>query len=226
MKTEVLLRSYTPWGKKYLQPVADLIRSNTSLSVTLIDDTEISLEAFHPQEGEALITIDRHLAKRFNIPYYQISRVFNYDGDVISRITKGEVTTRGNHVRILDTDMVNGDAIRLACAIFGTETFSVPLAIKAHQELIDIEDLSSMILDKDIKRGDNYVSYSSILSRPHYGDTITIQGVTYVHGENFHDDCYYLENSKFFMNRTSLPFELYNPLCDLFEVMPTWRIKQ
>ena len=191
MLTEILLRAYTGEGKKFLQPVARLIENNTDLKVSVIDHTKIDFKSFEHEPGEKLVSLDRHLCKCLKVDYYQISRVFGNHGDVLYRHTRGDIYSRGNHVRILDTDMVYGDTIKIACSIFGTDKFSVPLVIKPNQDLIDIEDL---------------FQFNSLL---------------HVDG-GYTDQCNYLHNSKFFMNRTSLPVALYKPMCDIFDIHPSW----
>lgn len=131
-----------------------MIATHTDMKVSVVDHTLITLEDFNYEPGETLVSLDKHVAYSLGIPYYRISRIFDYNGDVIGRYESGCITERGDNVRVLDTDIVNGDTIRYACERFGTTKYSAPLIIQPHQDLIDIEDIMSnnsiIVQNKDL----------------------------------------------------------------------------
>lgn len=188
MVTQVILRAYTPEGLNLLERVDELIKSNTKLQTVLVDHSNISKSYFDFDDGDKLVSLDRYLAQKFDIPYFQISRIFDINGNVLGRKIGGIVEQSPN-IRIIDTDMVHGGTIRLACNIFKTSKVSIPLVIQEDQDLIDIEDLlyNQSLLHTGFSR-DFYTNPSS---------------------------CSYLLNDYFFTKRTSLPVRLYDPLCDL-----------
>lgn len=139
MITEILLRHYTPKFEKISNKIANIIRERTDLNVVQIDHTDISLDAFDLQGKEA-VSIDRYLSEKFNLPYLQVSRIFTETGDVIGRRIQGNLAFPDNAC-VIDTDMVEGNAIKTACKHLDTTAFSVPIIVKPHQDLIDVEDL-------------------------------------------------------------------------------------
>ena len=145
MVNEIILRAYTNQGLDRIAHVADIITNSTDLKVELVDHSNIEKIIFDLVpvilNSEHWVSLDRHIANKVNCAYYRISRIFDLHGNVVGRYQEGKINHTGNNVRILDTDMVHGDTIKLASEIFDTYLFTVPLVIKPHQDLIDIEDL-------------------------------------------------------------------------------------
>jgi hypothetical protein len=192
MKTEILLRAFTAEGVALQEKLKQAIEQHTNMNVVLIDHTNISLKDFDVQLGEVLISIDRHIASKLQIPYFQLSRVFRSDGSVSRRHKCGNINYRGSNVRILDTDIVFGETIKTACEIFKTEKYSAPLRLDTHQDLIDVEDL---------------ITNNSLLEIETY---VNRHGETKVATPRYHPKrCSYMLNKTFFARRTSLPEELY-----------------
>jgi hypothetical protein len=164
MVNEIILRAYTDMGLDSISQLADIITNDTDLKVSLVDHSHIEETIFkmHPAilNSERWVSLDRHLANRISCHYYRISRVFNLYGDVIGRIQEGQINHTGSDVHIFDTDMVKGDTIRLACEVFNTSHFTVPLVIQDHQDLIDVEDLmfhDSIFEDNGYRLKHNYL---------------------------------------------------------------------
>lgn len=194
MITEILLRTYS---LKYelMEKFKNAILEHTDLSVVLIDHSKLSIDDFKHTEHETLISVDEFIARKLNIPYYRMSRVFNCHGNVIGKYEQGIITETGNNVRILDSDMVEGNTIHRACNIFETVNFSVPLTVEPHQDLIDIEDI---VENKSIILFEEQLDLSNI----HH---MNIGRFTYS----------YLYNKGFFMKRTSLPEHMYDIFCKI-----------
>jgi len=142
MKTEILVRCYTPELVPLQKRIVNLINMLTELVAVEVDHTNLTLKDFN-YVGGVPVSIDKHLAEKFNIPYMQVSRVFNTRGDVVSRRINisPDVPLLAPNVVVLDTDIVEGHAVAIAQRILQTDRHSVPLRIKAHQDLVDVEDL-------------------------------------------------------------------------------------
>lgn len=188
---EIHLRAYTEEGLTYMNIVKDIIEQNTNFKVETIDHSLIDRYCFFLDAGEIPVSIDRYIAKKLNVPYFRISRVFNSDGTVSRTIKRGNVFLRGSNVVILDTDIVTGRAINIAKEIFQTERYDALIELKPNQDLIDMEDLlfDESFVEDEARR-------TKRLSPK---------------------KCSYLLNPQFFSVRTSLPEELYplikNALC-------------
>lgn len=149
MKTEILVRCYTPELLSRATQVVDLIRRSTSMTVREIDHTGLSLTDFDLGNARP-VSIDRHLAEKFQVPYFQVSRVFDLEGEVAYREVVHPRISSSPDICIIDTDICEGLAIDIAKQYMGTNQHSVRLVIEPHQDLIDIEDLcQSISLFKD-----------------------------------------------------------------------------
>lgn len=194
MKTEIILRTYT---KEYM-PLMDVfkktIEDNTDYKVILLNHCDLSLNDFEHNSYETLISIDAHIASRLKIPYYRISRVFNQNGDQITRYCAGSLLDKGSHIRILDSDIVNGGTAEFAKTFFETDKFSAPLQIQPHQDLIDIEDIVDM--------------NSIILDSRYLGKDLNIYSIKSV-------EFSYLYSKEFFSKRTSLPETLWETFVNI-----------
>lgn len=184
MITEILIRTYTPEYRKLLPVFSYIIEKNTNLKVSIVDHCNISINDFKYYDGEHLISIDRHIAKQLDIPYFRISRVFDVLGNPIDRYIAGTSIQKGNNVRVLDSDIVNGGTAQFAKDFFQTTKFDAPLHIKPYQDLIDIEDIME---NNTIIKIDNTIDFNDI----------------------FYSQYSYLYSKEFFEKRTSLPKELY-----------------
>lgn len=188
-----ILRAHTDDGMRFLEETASLIKRELGASVEIIDHRKPDpidfgigtfkiAEPFH-------ISLDQHLAEIFNIPYFQISRVFNENGDVVNRLIGNASSITKNifyekTVHIIDTDMVHGETLKLAMKIFNANFYTIPIRINHNQDLIDMEDLSHR---------KSYLKISNGL-----------------------DTCSYLLNPVFFSKRTSLPEHLLRPMAEIF----------
>lgn len=145
MVNEILLRAYTNGGLDHISKIAEIITNSTDLTVELVDHSNIDKIIFDLVpvilNSERWVSLDRHLANKVNCSYYRISRIFDLSGNIVGRHQEGKINHTGNEVRILDTDMVKGDTIKLAKEMFNTEHFTIPLIVKPNQDLIDVEDL-------------------------------------------------------------------------------------
>lgn len=164
MIREIILRAYTNQGLDYISKVSDIITNSTDLKVELVDHSKIDKIIFDMVpiivNSERWVSLDLHLAIKLHCPYYRISRVFDLNGNVVGRHQEGKINHTGKEVRIFDTDMVNGETIRLACDIFDTSKFTIPLIIKPHQDLVDIEDLfnhNSLFQDDGVTFNNSYL---------------------------------------------------------------------
>lgn len=186
MKNKFYIRSYIQRAVPYMEPLKKLLEKYIDDEIELIYHQNISITDFNILKDENLISVDKYISEKLNIPYFQISRIFNKDGDVVDYICDNNKDHYDN-VRILDSDMVFGNTISKACALFNTSKYSVLLKIKVDEELIDIEDL---LLDN-----------------------------SYIQNENGINKCSYLINQSFFVERTSLPYELYEPIKKFITMM-------
>jgi hypothetical protein len=184
MINEIVIRFYSEWLRDLAEPIAHLIKLNTTYKVTIVDHTNIKLEDFNTEDCNP-VSIDRHLATKFNIPYVRISRIFNTAGKVVSR--RYEVPEDlPPAICIIDTDMVSGTTLRAAAELTSALRTESLLYMTKNQDLIDLEDLVNEIslIDNKYNRGiPGYVT-----------------------------NCTYLINPTFFSERTSLPISLYEPV--------------
>lgn len=134
----VLIRVFTPGLEKLQRRIGELVASETDLDVRLVDHTELTFDDFEIHHRP--ISIDRHLARKFAIPYLRVSRVFRWNGEVVGR-RASRPRVRGADLTVIDTDICEGQAIRYACRLLGTERYSAPLRIRGGEDLIDVEDL-------------------------------------------------------------------------------------
>jgi hypothetical protein len=141
MINEILLRSYTEEGYDKIQEIMSVIMSHTDMEVSVVDHSRVSYLDFDILDDEVIISIDKFISEQLNVPYFQISRVFNLNGKPLYRHVSGDIVSTGANVRIIDTDKVFGDSIKLACEIFNTPNYSTLLTLNKNQDLIDIEDL-------------------------------------------------------------------------------------
>lgn len=145
MVTEILLRAYTYEGVSYLEQVKKLIEAHTSHNVIMVDHTHIVNDLYVELKPlryeERRISLDKHIAKEMGCQYYRISRIFDNYGNVVGRFQDGNIEFDDRPIRIIDTDMVQGATIKLACEKFNTSDFTVPLVVKPYQDLIDMEDM-------------------------------------------------------------------------------------
>ena len=70
----------------------------------------------------------------------RLSRVFRCSGEVAGR-RASRPRIRGSYLTVIDTDICEGQTIRRACRLLGTERYSVPLTVGPGEDLIDVEDL-------------------------------------------------------------------------------------
>lgn len=189
---EFILRAYTDKGMGLIEKIEDLITKELHVDVSIVDHRTPNPSEFGVTEWRrrfgTIVSLDKHLANYFKVDYFQISRIFDEDGSVLSRRLgsyDGYRTYPYNGYHIIDTDMVNGDSINLACKIFSTRSFNVPIFVDAEegQELIDMEDL---FLDNSLLK--------------------TKAGIV---------GCNYLLNREFFSKRTSLPEFMYDPIQEI-----------
>jgi hypothetical protein len=64
----------------------------------------------------------------------------------------------GKPIHIVDTDMVHGETLAIACDKFMTDSYTVPIKVESHQDLIDIEDL--LCYNSLLKVGNNIINCS------------------------------------------------------------------
>lgn len=195
MKTEIILRSYTTdYIEKYMNDISNIIRENTNFNITIIDHSNITLNDIEYDESEFLISIDKFLANKFEIPYFRMSRLFDITGNIISRQI-GDYNSyyeihysncNNRPIRILDTDKVSGENIKLASTIFCTNRTTTLLDIKEHQDLIDLEDL---------------IDYNSLFKI----------------NESLIEESNYMKNEYIFHKRTSLPISLFEKIKKILE---------
>jgi hypothetical protein len=145
---EFILRAHTDKGMRLIEKIEDLITKELKVDVSIIDHRTYNPSEFGVTEWrkkfKTIISLDKHLAEFFGVDYFQISRIFKDNGDVHSRRLGGYDGYRTypyNGYHIIDTDMVHGDSINLACKIFATHSFNVPILVEEGQDLIDMEDL-------------------------------------------------------------------------------------
>lgn len=139
MVTEIVIRHFMPEMEFLHQRISDLVRAETDFVVSDIDHSTLTLADFHV--GHAfVVSIDYHLAEKFEVAYMQHSRLFHADGRVYGRKIAFPYFDETD-ICVIDTDMVEGKTIQSACQLLGTEKYSVPLRLEKHQDLIDIEDL-------------------------------------------------------------------------------------
>jgi hypothetical protein len=187
-----ILRAHTDQGMRFIDKVSGLIRTELGSEIEIVDHRVPNKEhfgIFPPQIVESLhVSLDRHLADAFGIDYFQISRVFNENGDVVNRLVGDPApiikkTTYTAMIHIIDTDMVQGKTMRLAKSMLGTSNYTVPVRLFQHEDLIDMEDL---FLNHSLLRANNGIG-----------------------------SCNYLINPLFFSKRTSLPEELFVPMKEI-----------
>ena len=138
MVERVLIRVFTPGLERLQRRIGELVASETDLEVRYVDHTELTLADFKIDHRP--VSIDRHLARKFAIPYVRVSRVFCWNGEVAGR-SASQPNVQGPDLTIIDTDICRGDAMRYACRLVGTERYSVPLTLEPAEDLIDVEDL-------------------------------------------------------------------------------------
>jgi hypothetical protein len=152
---EIMVRCYTPEVFVLQSKICDLIAEYTDMTPIPVDHTNLSLEDF--DVGDAMpISIDKHLAHGFNIPYIRISRVFDIEGNLRERMIRIPQGSQFKNICIIDTDICSGDTMRMACRMFETTKFRVPLQVGPNQDLIDVEDL---IFDDSLLFNGGTVSY-------------------------------------------------------------------
>lgn len=134
----VMIRIFTPGLEKLQRRIGNLVTSETDLAVRYIDHTELTLDDFEIQHQP--VSIDRHLARKFGVPYMRLSRVFRCTGEVAGR-RASRPRVRGPQLTVIDTDICEGQTIRRACRLLGTERYSAPLTVGRDEDLIDVEDL-------------------------------------------------------------------------------------
>jgi hypothetical protein len=139
MIDEILVRYYLPEMADLAERTAALVRQKTMFEVKVVDHSELTLDDFR-LEGRDAVSIDRHLAFKFNVPYMRLSRMFSETGEIVSRkIIIPEILPE--NICIIDTDMVSSSTARMAGRILQTGRYSVPLTLTENQDLIDVEDL-------------------------------------------------------------------------------------
>lgn len=188
MKKTILLRAYTQEGLEHLKKIAALIQNKTQIQVQIIDHTQIGWDDFEVEDPAFCVSLDKHLSEVLKIPYFQVSRIFDSDGNVVGYHERGNFTHYGEKVCILDIDMIQGKAIQLACRRFSTSQYSIPILVGSTEELVNVEDLIHPL---------------SLLQREKGGALET---------------CTYLLNERFFSARTSLPMHLYADFLNLFQL--------
>ena len=165
MIDEILVRCFTPQLIELQTKICDLIRSETESSVSAIDHSEITLDDFEIAYCDdvwcnpTIIALDKVLARKFNIPYLKISRVFDLAGNVcerVIRIPNKFISNTDAHVCIIDTDVATGETMKIAERIVGACGHSVLIKLTSTQDLIDIEDL---VFDDSLLLGGDTCSY-------------------------------------------------------------------
>lgn len=150
------VRHFTPHLAGAADALASLVSNTLNVAVERVDHTNVSLRDFH-LEGNMPVSIDAHLAFKFNIPYMRVSRMFNYNGDVTSRkLIIPENLPCGRDVCIIDTDSVTGSNLRKAMGAIGACSSDVLIHVGPNEELIDIEDL---VLDISLLADETYCNY-------------------------------------------------------------------
>ena len=193
-----LIRTYTEHGMKYVEPLADLITQETSKRVEIIDDRHPDKDFYlDDSHYDKVISLDRHLADCLSVEYFQISRIFDYSGDVVGRII-GNCSLQHMHegftkgIRIIDTDYVTGETMTMAHMLLSNHFIPANTRVKTvlrdNEELIDIEDL---LYELSFVR-------SSAQSEIH--------------------TCSYMINWNFFEKRTSLPYQIFNKVKILLDL--------
>lgn len=143
MIDKFVIRYYTPYLKSKAEQVVAYLNENLpdDVLIELVDHSTLTLNGFDLY-GKIPVSIDAHLAIKFKIPYVQVSRVFDYQGNVIGRqYYVPENLPLGFDTCVIDTDIVTGVTIRTACELLNAHSYSVPLWLNSTTELIDIEDL-------------------------------------------------------------------------------------
>ena len=141
MKDSIIVRCHTPELLPLQKSIADLITNETSFKVRTINDCKLSKLQFD-RDTLNLVSLDRYLADRMGCEYFQISRIFNGNGDVVGTIVKGDTRPRLRNVyTIIDTDMVSGNTLRQAQEILNTTSYLIPIQVQSNEDLIDVEDL-------------------------------------------------------------------------------------
>ena len=152
---EILVRHFTPELKDLSDKLTQLIRDETNFMVSQIDHTNLSMSDFFLSDFENVISIDRHLAKKFNVPCARTSRIFNEQGEITGRILELPENFRPNQI-IIDTDVCSGNSLQAAYRLLQTNKSRIALKVEAYQDLIDVEDL---VFDNSVLKGDKTCSY-------------------------------------------------------------------
>ena len=154
MITEILIRCYTPELYDLQKRIAWAIANHTKLKPIIVDHSKLTLDDF--DIGESFpVSLDRHLAQKFNMIYMRVSRVFDTTGEIVDRLTAVSKID-SNDICVIDTDIVLGATIKHACAYLKTKKYSVPIIVDKHQDLIDIEDL---VFEESILKSGQMCSY-------------------------------------------------------------------
>ncbi|MGS0897172.1 hypothetical protein ACVBGC_32250 [Burkholderia stagnalis] len=155
MISEIIVRHHAPGLWRSADKLAELIAARTHFAVSMVDHSQLRLADFGRRSVRGVVSIDRHLAARFDVPYVRVSRTFRPDGSVAGRVCRrhGSVPARPH---VIDTDICTGATMEAAGNLLGYSAFSAPLRLMPHQELVDIEDL---VFNTSILTGGGMSSY-------------------------------------------------------------------
>ena len=164
MISDIVIRHHAPGLWRSADMLAEIISSRTKLAVSIVDHSQLRLADFGLGSVRGVVSLDRHLATRFDVPYVRISRTFHPDGRVAGRVCRKPANLPINP-HLIDTDICTGATMEAASKFVHWSTFSAPLKLAPHQELIDVEDL---MFDTSIIAGigmGNYLANPSFFTR-------------------------------------------------------------
>lgn len=168
---KIYLRIYNSELLELMLKIESIIKNNSDFEVFLIDHS--NKEEIIKKAGflnlNLTVSIDKYLSEVLNIPYVQLSRVFNLKGEAVSRVLYGfDEFKCGPNWTILDTDIATGQTIKIAKRLHNTNKYFTLIELKDNEDLIDIEDfvydLSFFEINNKIVKG-NYLINEDVFEK-------------------------------------------------------------
>ena len=123
MITEILVRCHTPTLIPLQEEICATILAETNLNSKTVDHTTLTINDFDIGDSYP-ISLDRYLATKFGIGHMRVSRIFDFDGDIIGRkVSIAEIAddVDRSDICVIDTDIMLGNTIRYACDYLKTK---------------------------------------------------------------------------------------------------------